>query len=119
MGNELPGVRLPAFVDAGVENFLDGIARNIRIAVYDASTLEYRRSIDWNAESGQQEVSGVAVDPANDAIWMTDWMDGTRVYRYQLSTGRYGGKMRLDPVPPAPQGTTAPTPTTESAISSF
>ena len=92
---------------AGVENFLDGIARNIRIAVYDASTLEYRRSIDWNAESGQQEVSGVAVDPANDAIWMTDWMDGTRVYRYQLSTGRYGGKMRLDPVPPAPQGIVA------------
>ena len=89
---------------AGIEYFLDGEADNIRIAVYDAETLAYRRAIDWNPASGQVEVSAVAVDPANDAIWMTDWTDGAHVYRYSLSTGHYAGKMRLDPAPSAPQG---------------
>jgi hypothetical protein len=89
---------------AGIEYFLDGKAENIRIAVYDARTLAYRRAIDWDPASGQAEVSAVAVDPANDAIWMTDWTDGAHVYRYSLSTGHYAGKMSLDPAPPAPQG---------------
>lgn len=89
---------------AGIEHFLDGEAENIRIAVYDAETLAYRRAIDWDPASGQVEVSAVAVDPANDAIWMTDWTDGGYVYRYSLSGGHYTGKMRLDPAPSALQG---------------
>ena len=92
---------------AGIEYFIDGTARDIRIAVYDARTLAFRRSIDWNAGSGQREVSGVATDPANDAIWMTDWIDGTWIYRYGLASGQYAGKTRLDPAPPAPQGIAA------------
>ena len=54
-------------VFAGVEKFLDGRGSNIQVAVYDAYTLDYRRSIDWNPESGirnpesgQVEVSAVA-----------------------------------------------------------
>ncbi len=89
---------------AGIEHFLDGEANNIRIAVYDAETLSYRRAIDWNPASGQVEVSAVAVDPGNDVIWMTDWTDGANVYRYSLASGHYAGKMRLDPAPSAPQG---------------
>ncbi|MDH4049357.1 MAG: hypothetical protein OEV63_14630 [Gammaproteobacteria bacterium] len=89
---------------AGIEHFLDGKAANIRIAVFDAKTLEYRRAIDWNPASGQVEVSAVAIDSANDAIWMTDWTNGAYVFRYSLSTGHYAGKMHLDPAPSAPQG---------------
>lgn len=89
---------------AGIEHFLDGRGTNIQVAVYDAETLAYRRSIDWSPESGQVEVSAVAVDVKNNTIWMTDWVDGTYVYRYDLDAGTYRGKMRLDPVPPAQQG---------------
>ena len=92
---------------AGIEHFIDGRGTNIQVAVYDADTLQYRRSIDWNPDSGQVEVSAVAVDPANQAIWMTDWVDGTYLYRYDLPTGTYQGKMKLDPVPRAQQGITA------------
>jgi len=92
---------------AGIEYFLDGRGTNIQVAVYDAGTLEYRRSIDWNPDSGQVEVSAVAVDPVNQAIWMTDWVDGTFLYRYDLETGTYQGKMKLDPVPQSQQGIAA------------
>ena len=92
---------------AGIEHFIDGRGTNIQVAVYDADTLQYRRSIDWNPDSGQVEVSAVAVDPANQAIWMTDWVDGTYLYRYDLPTGTYQGKMKLDPVPLAQQGIAA------------
>jgi hypothetical protein len=92
---------------AGIEHFLDGRGINIQVAVYDAETLEYRRSIDWNPESGQVEVSAIAVDPENQSIWMTDWVDGTHVYRYDLQSGLYQGKMRLQPVPVSQQGIAA------------
>ena len=92
---------------AGVEHFLDGRGSNIQVAVYAADTLDYRRSIDWNPESGQVEVSAVAVDPANQSVWMTDWVDGNHVYRYDLQAGTYQGKMRLDPAPGAQQGIAA------------
>lgn len=89
---------------AGIEHFLDGRGTNIQVAVYDASTLEYKRSIDWNPDSGQVEVSAVAVDPANRAIWMTDWVDGSHLYRYDLENETYQGKKKLEPVPPSQQG---------------
>jgi hypothetical protein len=92
---------------AGIEHFIDGRGTNIQVAVYAADTLQYRRSIDWNPDSGQVEVSAVAVDPANQAIWMTDWVDGTYLYRYDLPTGTYQGKMKLDPAPRAQQGIAA------------
>ena len=91
-------------VFAGIEHFLDGRGTNIQVAVYDAETLEYKRSIDWNPDSGQVEVSAVAVDPVNRSIWMTDWVDGSHVYRYDLDSETYQGRMKLEPVPPAQQG---------------
>lgn len=89
---------------AGIEHFLDGRGTNIQVAVYDAATLEYKRSIDWSPGSGQVEVSAVAVDPENRAIWMTDWVDGSDIYRYDLDSETYQGKMKLEPVPPSQQG---------------
>jgi len=92
---------------AGIEHFLDGRGQNIQIAVYDAKTLAYERSIDWNADSGQVEVSAVAVDPARDAIWMTDWVNGTWLYRYDLESGAYEGRLHLRAVPQWQQGIAA------------
>jgi hypothetical protein len=92
---------------AGIEHFLDGRGQNIQIAVYDAKTLAYERSIDWNADSGQVEVSAVAIDPARDAIWMTDWVNGTWLYRYDLKSGAYEGRLHLRAVPQWQQGIAA------------
>jgi len=89
---------------AGIEHFRDGRATGIRVAVYDAETLQYLDSIAWDPASGQVEVSGVAVDPASGTIWMTDWVDGSHVYRYDLATGSYAGRLRLDPAPRSQQG---------------
>lgn len=89
---------------AGIEWFEDGVGSNIQVAVYDADTLEYQRSIDWQPDSGQKEVSAVAVDPAGNSIWMTDWTEGRYVYRYALDTGAYAGKLHLRPIPQWQQG---------------
>ena len=91
---------------AGIEWFDSGKASNIQIAIYDAETLEFRRSIDWNPDSGQVEVSGVAVDPVRSAIWLTDWTNGRYLYRYDLSTGTYVGRLHLRPIPQWQQGIT-------------
>jgi hypothetical protein len=92
---------------AGIEQFEDGRGTNIQVAVYDAETLTYRRAIPWEPDSGQVEVCGVAVDAANGAIWMADWVNGRHVYRYDLATGRYAGTLRLEPAPQRQQGIAA------------
>jgi len=89
---------------AGIEWFEDGEGRDIQIAVYDAESLRYLRSIDWEPESGQVEVSAVVVDPDHGLVWMTDWVNGRYVYRYDLATGRYRGKLHLRAVPQWQQG---------------
>ncbi|MHC5026087.1 MAG: hypothetical protein ACYTGR_04910 [Planctomycetota bacterium] len=88
----------------GIEWFEDGRGRNIQIAVYDSATLTFKRSFPWNPDSGQVEVSALAVDPTNGLVWMTDWVNGTYVYRYRLSDGGYAGKLHLRPVPQWQQG---------------
>lgn len=90
----------------GIEWFEDGRGHDIQIAVYDADTLEYKRSIDWNEESGQVEVSAVAIDTVNNLAWMTDWVNGGYVYRYSLDDGKYMGKVKLLPALKGPQGVT-------------
>ena len=89
---------------AGIEWFEDGRGKDIQIAVYDASTLSYKRSIYWEPESGQVEVSAVAVDPVRESIWMTDWVNGRYLYRYDLKTGDYAGKLHLRAPPQWQQG---------------
>ncbi len=92
---------------AGIEWFEDGRGTDIQIAVYDAETLRFKKSVDWSPDSGQVEVSALAVDAENGSVWMTDWVDGTYVYRYDLATDTYAAKLHLRPVPQWQQGIAA------------
>lgn len=89
---------------AGIETFVDGRGEHIQVAVYDADSLKWRRSIDWNADSGQVEVCGLAVDRDRGKVWMADWVDGRYLYEYDLASGRYLRKVHLRPVPQWQQG---------------
>jgi hypothetical protein len=92
---------------AGIEWFEDGHGTNIQVAVYDAESLAYERSIPWEPDSGQTEVSAVAIEAGTDSIWMTDWVEGRYLYQYRLSTGAYLGALHLRPVPQWQQGIAA------------
>jgi len=92
---------------AGVEWFVDGRGQDIQIAVYDAATLRYKRAVSWDPGSGQVEVSALTVDAANGFVWMTDWVDGRYLYRYDVATETYAGKLHLRPVPQWQQGIAA------------
>lgn len=89
---------------AGIEWFEDGEGRNIQVAIFDAGDLSYKRSVHWEPESGQVEVSAVAVDPRRSSIWLTDWVNGRYLYRYDLETGAYSGKLHLRAPPTWQQG---------------
>ena len=92
---------------AGVEYFADGAAQDIRIAVYDAGTLELKRCHSFDPASGQTEVSGIAVDPDHGIIWMCSWADGETgryLYKYALEDGAYLGKVHLQSPPQWIQG---------------
>ena len=94
-------------VYCGVELFLDGEAKNIQIAVYDAETLTFKRAFPFAPESGQTECSGIAVNPDNGTVWMCSWADGSSgryLYKYDLHTGAYLGKVHLHAVPQWIQG---------------
>lgn len=89
---------------AGIEFFEHGRGQDIQIAIYDASTLRYKRSIAWQPNSGQVEVSAISVDAQSNSIWLTDWVNGRYVYRYDLATGAYIGKLHLRAPPQWQQG---------------
>ncbi len=83
----------------GNEKFEYGRGHNIAISVYNANTLEWIEDIPWSAESGQVEVSGVAVDREKNMIWLSDWVDSRYVYCYSLETKKYYTKMQCRPTP--------------------
>lgn len=92
---------------AGVEYFLDGEAKNIQVAIYDAESFELKRTYSFDEESSQNEVSGIAVDPDTKSIWMCSWADGESgryLYRYDLEDGKYLGKFHLQAPPQWIQG---------------
>lgn len=91
-------------VYAGVEWFEDGQGEDIQIAVYDAINLHYKRSIPWEPASGQVEVSGVAIDAGDNSIWLSDWVNGRYLYRYDLDTGAYAARLHLRAPPQWQQG---------------
>ena len=91
----------------GVEQFLDGEAKNIQIAIYDAKTLTLKRTFPFEPKSGQTECSGITVNPDNGTVWMCSWADGESgryLYKYDLVTGAYLGKVHLHAVPQWIQG---------------
>lgn len=89
---------------AGCEYFMDGQGQNIQTAVYDAQTLQYKRSITWEPASGQVECCGLAVDRSRGLVWMADWVDGSHLYCYDKASGEYLGKIALSPAPGLQQG---------------
>ena len=89
---------------AGCEYFMDGEGQNIQTAIYDAATLQYKRSITWEPSSGQVECCGLAVDRSRGLVWMADWVDGSHIYCYDKASGNYLGKVALDPAPGLQQG---------------
>ncbi len=92
---------------AGVEYFMDGVGSNIQMAVYDAETLKLNRTYMFEPDSGQMEVSGIAVDPDHNLIWMCSWIDdesSSYLYRYDLESGEYMGRTRMSEPPQLIQG---------------
>lgn len=92
---------------AGVEYFMDGVASNIQMAVYDAETLQLKRTYMFDPASGQTEVSGIAVDPDHGCMWMCSWAEddsGSYLYRYNLENGEYQGKVYMNKPPELIQG---------------
>jgi len=88
----------------GVEFFVDGAGKDIQLAVYDASTLKLKYTMDFDPTSGQTECSGIAIDRERNTAWLSDWVNGNYLYRYDLTTKKYAGKVHLQPVPQYQQG---------------
>ena len=91
----------------GVEYFMDGEGKNIQVAVYDGDTLELKRVFPFSPDTGQLECSGIAVDPDSRTVYMTSWIDdesSSYLYKYDLDTGDFKGKLKMDPVPEWLQG---------------
>ncbi len=86
------------------EYFSDGVAQNIQIVIYDAATLAYKRSMVWNADSGQVECCGIAVDRTHGIVFLADWVNGSHLYCYNKNTGDYVGKVYLKSAPAHQQG---------------
>lgn len=80
-----------------LEYFKDGVGINFRIGIYNAATLEFEKAIVIDTATGQKEASGISVDVYNNVIWMSDWTDGSSVFKYDLNTGKYLGKILLLP----------------------
>lgn len=92
---------------AGVEYFMDGVGSNIQMAVYDADSLQLKRTYMFEPDSGQMEVSGIAVDPDHNSMWMCSWIEdesSSYLYRYDLESGEYLGKVRMNEPPQWIQG---------------
>lgn len=88
------------------ENFMDGVGKDIQIAVHDAETLKLKRTFAFEPESGQLEVSGICVDPVKRTVWMCSWVgeeSGRYLYEYDLN-GKYLRKIHMQPVPQWVQG---------------
>ena len=89
------------------ENFMDGVGKDIQIAIHDANTLKFKRTFKFEPSSGQEEVSGICVDRDKRTVWMCSWVgenSGRYLYEYDLKTGKYLRKVHIAPVPQWIQG---------------
>lgn len=91
----------------GVELFVEGEASNIQVAVYDGDTLERKWIFPLQAEAGQLECSGIAIDPDSRTVYLSSWIDDASsscLYMYDLDSGVFKGKLEMQPAPKAVQG---------------
>lgn len=93
------------FVSA--EYFMDGVGKDIQIAIHDAKTLKLKRTFKFEPSSGQEEVSGICVDRDKRTVWMCSWVgeeSGRYLYEYSLDSGEFLRKVHVQPVPQWVQG---------------
>lgn len=91
----------------GVEYFVDGVGKNIQVAVYDGDTLELKKVFKFDSKTGQLECSGIAVDPDHGYVYMVSWIDdesSNYIYKYDLKSEKYLGKVKMDNPPKWIQG---------------
>ncbi len=89
----------------GIEHFENAAGSDIQIAVYDAQTLTFQRTFAFDPASGQDEISGVTVNPTENTLVACSWtQSGAYLYRYDLSSGAYLNKVRLQDGPQHIQG---------------
>jgi hypothetical protein len=89
------------------EYFMDGVGKNIQIAIYDGDTLKLKNTFPFNAESGQLECAGITVNPDEKKVVMCSWVgeeSGRYLYEYSLETGAYLRKVHLQCPPQWLQG---------------
>ena len=92
---------------AGVEAFSKGNSKNLLLAVYDAKTLELKEYRVIEESSAQIEISGITVDYDHNILWICSWEagdSGRYLYRYDLFTKEYQGKVQLQASPQEIQG---------------
>lgn len=92
---------------SGIEYFKDGVGVNQCIGIYNTEKLELEKVIILDAATEQKEVSGIAIDAKHNLFWLTDWTDGNCVYKYDLETGNYLGKIIFNPAAKFQQGVLA------------
>ena len=86
---------------------MDGVGKDIQIAIHDAETLTLKRTFKFEPSSGQEEVSGICVDRDKRTVWMCSWVgeeSGRYLYEYSLDSGEYLRKVHLQPAPQWAQG---------------
>lgn len=91
----------------GAENFVDGVGKDIQIAVHDGDTLKLKRTFKFEPQSGQEECSGLTVNPDEKTVWMCSWVgeeSGRYLYEYSLETGQFLRKVHLQCPPQWVQG---------------
>ncbi|MBO6148712.1 MAG: hypothetical protein J6O55_05155 [Lachnospiraceae bacterium] len=91
----------------GVEYFMGGKGKNIQVAVYDGDTLKLKRVFPFRSDTGQLECSGIAVDSDHRTVYMSSWIDDESseyLYMYDLDTGDYKGKLKMQSAPKWIQG---------------
>ena len=80
----------------GIEHFENAKGSDIQIAVYDAQSLTFQRTFFFEPASGQDEISGVTVNPAENTLVACSWtQSGAYLYRYDLSSGNYLNRVVL------------------------
>lgn len=91
----------------GAENFMDGVGKDIQIAIHDGDSLKLKRTFPFEPTSGQEECSGIAVNPDTQTVWMCSWVgeeSGRYLYEYDLKTGKYLRKVHIQAPPQWVQG---------------
>ena len=75
-------------VYVGAENFMDGVGKDIQIAIHDGDSLKLKRTFPFEPASGQEECSDIAVNPDTQTVWMCSWVgeeSGRYLYEYDLA----------------------------------